>query len=257
MKLLKYQNENFGGSCDFRCRWHDRFFVEAHLHEYSEILYVKEGFGDISVNGQPYRIPEGHLIFIPPNYLHEYTCQSCQVICAVFSNDLIPLFFREISGKRLIPEPVDMTGLTQILDTFHLLDPGDPVLLSGCLNLVCGKVLKSALFDSYQPSNSLLYQQVITWLSCHYTENISLKTIADKFGYNEKYLSHSLHSLTGMHFRHLLAHYRVERAKVLLCEKEDMPISQVALQCGFSALNTFNRVFKATTGLTPSQYRRN
>ena len=88
-------------------------------------------------------------------------------------------------------------------------------------------------------------------------ENVSLRAIAEKFGYNEKYLSHSLHSLTGMHFRHLLAYYRVEQAKELLSQKQDIPIAQVALQCGFSALNTFNRVFKCTTGVTPTQYRSN
>lgn len=254
MRAVKYQNENFGGSFDFRCRWHDGFFVEAHLHGYSELLYAKQGAAEITVGGRPCRIPEGYFIFIPPNCLHEYACRT-EVICAVFSGDLIPLFFKALAGRYLIPEPTEAAQLKDTLEKLPLLSPQDPVLLSGYLNLICAQVLKNARFDSHPPTDSLLYQQVMTYLSAHYAENITLKTLADKFGYNEKYLSHSLHTLTGMNFRRLLSLYRVEHAKQLLTG-ESKSISDIALASGFSALNTFNRVFKSFTSQSPSQYRK-
>ena len=75
-------------------------------------------------------------------------------------------------------------------------------------------------------------------------------------GYNEKYLSHSLHDLTGIHFRQLLNFYRIDRAKKLLTESPSANIGAIAMECGFGALNTFNREFKRIVGMTPREYRR-
>ena len=81
--------------------------------------------------------------------------------------------------------------------------------------------------------------------------------IAKKFGYNEKYLSHTLHDLTGIHFRQLLSFYRINHAKKMLESGVPTTISAIASESGFSALNTFNRVFKESVGSTPAEYRQN
>ena len=104
-------------------------------------------------------------------------------------------------------------------------------------------------------ADELLYQKVITYLSTHFREDISLKSVARSFGYNEKYLSHSLHSLTGIHFSKLLSLYRIEYAQKLL-QEQSLAISQIATECGFSAINTFNRTFKEAIGNTPLEYRK-
>ena len=97
---------------------------------------------------------------------------------------------------------------------------------------------------------------MITYLSCHFQEDISLNQIAKEFGYNPKYLSHALHELTGIHFSRLLSLYRVENAKKLLLSHKVLTIAEIAQSSGFSAVNTFNRVFKEMTGVTPSEYRK-
>ena len=48
---MKYYNETFNGSLDFRSNFHQNLWVELHLHEYIEILYCKKGEGDILING--------------------------------------------------------------------------------------------------------------------------------------------------------------------------------------------------------------
>ena len=85
---MKYQSENFNGSFDFRCRYHDGFLIEQHIHQYSEFLYCKEGQGEVTVNGSTSMLRSGELIWLPPNYVHQYNFADAKVICAVFSNDL-------------------------------------------------------------------------------------------------------------------------------------------------------------------------
>jgi AraC-like DNA-binding protein len=250
-----YQNENFGNEYDYRCRWHDEFVVNAHLHDYSELAVCKKGKCELAVRGKRYVLEENEMIFIPPNCVHEYFCKDSEIVCAVFSNDYIPLFFRELAGRSIISSPIDVSDMTSITDRLLTLVDETPIAISGCLNLICEKVLQVSSFEDRDVLDGALYQKVITYISEHYQENITLKGIAQMFGYNEKYLSASLHALTGINFRSLVSMYRVSHAKRLL-ESGNYNMTEVALLSGFSAVNSFNRVFKLTVGKTPLEYKK-
>ena len=47
----------------------------------------------------------------------------------------------------------------------------------------------------------------------------------------------------------------MEKAKRML-SSNDMPIGDIAMQCGFEDVGYFGRVFKQTFHMTPSQYRK-
>ncbi len=250
-----YQNENFGYEYDYKCRWHDVYIVYEHLHEFSELLLCRKGNAEVYIKGRPYTLRENELVFILPNTPHRYNCVDCEVVCAVFSNDYIPLFFHELSGRALVTSAVDMSGLEYITDRLEALVGGSKISICGALNLICDRVLSTASFDGEgEELDGKLYQKVISYVSEHYTHNITLKSLAQQFGYNEKYLSSSLHSLTGINFRKLLSSYRISHAKRLL-EGGEESISDIAYASGFSAVNTFNRIFKQTEGVTPLEYR--
>jgi AraC-like DNA-binding protein len=252
---MKYHNENFNGVFDFRCKIHNGWAMESHLHEYSEILYCKKGNCDVTVNGRRLTLMEKHYIWLLPNYIHQYHNTDAELICAVFSKDYIPLFFHAIGEKGLNPTPIPAEELEPILNDFHKLDNKNTIRISGYLNLISAKVMEKSNLISTRPTDSVLYQKVITYLSTHFREDITLKRVAKHFGYNEKYLSHALHTLTGMPFGKLLSFYRVEYAKEML-NCNELSISEIATESGFSALNSFNRNFKELTGMTPSQYKK-
>lgn len=251
-----YQTENFNGQLDFRCRFHAGWIMENHLHEYSEFLYCQKGQGTVIVNGTPILLPEKHLVWIPPNYIHQYDCPDAEVICAVFSNDLIPLFFHKLKANRLKPFPCDVSNMAYFLDHFFELKRDDYLRVSGYLNIIGEQILQQGEFEQTRQTDGTLYQEVVSYLSIHFREDISLKKIAKTFGYNEKYLSHCLHELTGVHFSKLVSMYRLEYAKKLLRSKKRSNILEIAQESGFSALNTFNRLFRENTGMTPSQYKK-
>ena len=253
---LKYQKENFNGEYDFRCRFHSGWQIRANLHEYTELLYCKEGRGNAVIDGKSVSLSRGQLLWIPPNTVHQYDFPQAHVVCAVFSNDFIPLFFKAQGGRYYRVAPIFVQELSSVLDTFYLLQREDACTVSGYLNLICAKVLKQAEFETERSADGILYQKVISYLSEHYAKEISLSELAKKFGYNEKYLSHALHQLTGIHFRKLLSYYRIECAKRLLEKKDGFSITEIALKSGFSAINTFHRSFREETGMTPLEYRR-
>ncbi|MEM1309361.1 MAG: helix-turn-helix transcriptional regulator, partial [Cyanobacteria bacterium P01_H01_bin.153] len=55
-------------------------------------------------------------------------------------------------------------------------------------------------------------------------------------------------------YRYLLQQ-RVERAKQLL-EQRSLPISTIALDCGFANQTHLTKVFRQLTGITPKAYRK-
>lgn len=252
---MKYHSENFNGTLDFRSNYHKNWWVELHLHEYSEILYCKKGVGDILINGRSIRLKSKEFIWIPPNYVHQYSFQNAELVCAVFSNDFIPLFFSATEGKRLVVSAIPAGELSSVLENLYLLKKDQRLKICGILNLIAQKVIEHSQLEETNFTDGVLFQKVVTYLSTHYTEEIKLCQLAKLFGYNEKYLSHALHSLTGVHYSQLLAFYRIEHAKKLLAQQPQKSVTTVAMDSGFSAINTFHRVFLKHTGMTPMQYR--
>ena len=252
-----YQNENFNGQLDFRSRFHKGYRMEAHLHEYSELIWCTSGDGYVTVGSTEIFLQARQLVWIPPNTVHRYVFQEAEVVCAVFSNDLIPLYQQNAAGRRLHPTPIDLPQMAEILDRFHCLSKHDVMRISGYLNLICAEVTKHAEWESSALEENLLYQRIISYLTAHHTDSrLSLQQLAKHFGYNEKYLSHTLHELTGIHFCKLLAYYRVNTAKEQLLAHRKKSISAIAFDSGFSALNTFHRSFRELTGVSPAEYRK-
>ena len=168
---------------------------------------------------------------------------------------MIPMYATILKGKQLVPKAIDAGELKDIFDILETISRDDIIKISGYLNLILAKVIECSDKEDANASDGVLYQKVMSYITQNFTENISLKKIAKKFGYSEKYLSHTLHDLTGVHFSNLLALHRINYAKELLIKNPKMKTVEVAYESGFSALNTFERNFKRITGLLPTQYR--
>lgn len=96
-------------------------------------------------------------------------------------------------------------------------------------------------------------EQAMIYLHNHYMRDISLDNCAEHIGINPYYLSKSFKQITGKNFIDYLTELRLEKAKELLRDTE-LKINDVAEQVGYQH-TYFNRIFKKTEGMTPSQYR--
>lgn len=84
--------------------------------------------------------------------------------------------------------------------------------------------------------------------------DLSLRYICDQIGLSEAYFSTLFHQEMKMPFIKYLANARIERAKYLL-EHTECKIFDIALQAGFRDDAYFSRVFKKSTGVSPSEWR--
>jgi two-component system response regulator YesN len=91
-------------------------------------------------------------------------------------------------------------------------------------------------------------------LEINYHKNVSLEDAAKIVCLSPKYLSRVFRERTGMGFSEFKIRVKMSEAKKLL-DKTGSNIDQISYQLGYQNPESFIRMFKKTTGLTPTGYR--
>lgn len=118
------------------------------------------------------------------------------------------------------------------------------LLLHGVKNEILGKKFPHLSLGS----------DVCNWIKEHFSENLTVSSLAAHFGYSTDYISSRVKEKTGMSAKSYITHCRIMSAKqILLCS--DLSIEEISHQCGFTDSKAFFKVFKKHEGMTPTQYR--
>ena len=83
---------------------------------------------------------------------------------------------------------------------------------------------------------------------------LSLASVAEELGLHPNNLSKLFKTSINLNFIDYSRSYRVQRSRELL--ERELSVNAVAEQTGFSSPQSFIRVFKASVGCTPGQYRK-
>lgn len=92
----------------------------------------------------------------------------------------------------------------------------------------------------------------------YYLESdLTIAKLASQTPYSQKDISKALNHSLQLNFHEFVNQYRVEAVKqnLQLEEFAHLSLLGIALESGFGSKSTFNLVFKASTGLTPKQYK--
>ncbi|RKN80506.1 AraC family transcriptional regulator [Paenibacillus ginsengarvi] len=97
--------------------------------------------------------------------------------------------------------------------------------------------------------------RMLVFIQEHYgRSDLSLNLLSEQFKMSLYHLSRIFKEQTGGNFIDYVMGLRMERAKSLLRES-GMKIREIAEEVGYTNLNSFVRIFKKTTGFTPTEYR--
>jgi AraC-like DNA-binding protein len=252
-----------------------------HWHEAVEILYVTQGKMDASVEGQTWTADPGDIIFINSNFLHGISNvedafhYNFTFGLEIFEQALVDLrdrtaqksiFDRQLFVSRKQDGPLQEAMealLLAIREEYHAERPGYRLAVKSRLYdlalLFLREVPKRELDARAivkRDYNRALLERVFSFIYDNYSEEaITLEQAADRVALSKFYFSRFFKEQTGLTFHTYLCKIRVVRAMECLLES-DQSITDIAYQCGFSSLKTFNRLFKQYTGSPPSRYRR-
>jgi len=98
------------------------------------------------------------------------------------------------------------------------------------------------------------YKRVLDFVADHFAETITVEDLANIAALSPSHFARLFKQTIGRSPMQFVMAYRVEQAKKQLSH-QDLPLIDIALDCGFADQAHFSRVFKQTEGVTPKTFR--
>ncbi|MCQ6558834.1 AraC family transcriptional regulator [Paenibacillus mendelii] len=229
--------------------------------------HVLSGRGVFTVADNQYELHEGQTFLIRPEQLISYAAHETdpwQYRWIAFEGRQAAELARPFLDRD---QPVVDTGSNprigvlyrNIERSFRLGGEAAHLRSVGYLHLLFAEfssVLQEPSAGTVRPGgDEELFQQVIRYLSTQYAEPVSIERMADMLGYNRAYLSRLFKRRTGMTPITFLLKLRVDKARLLLRERQELTVEQIAASAGFQDPLYFSKQFKRFYGQSPSAYR--
>ena len=261
-----HQLQNSLGNTVFNTRQFSGMSHFAHIHKSYELLFVERGSLRCVIDGTEVWVYAGEFVMIFPFQIHSFEVPPAgNVYVVVFSEDFVRYFFN--ATNRLTTKTQKFTCTDEVTRYFRncmIIDfpefSGKPnmietLTIKSCLYGVCSDLLRQAEFSATDRSETKnTVTKIFEYISRHFSEDISLRSIAGELGYSYPYISKCFNEYTQTNFKTLLNQYRFEYAKELLRETRK-PMSEVALESGFQSIRNFNLVFFHFAGVSPREFR--
>ena len=100
-----------------------------------------------------------------------------------------------------------------------------------------------------------VFYNLCSYMNDHCTEDLTVDELATMTGFSTSQFIRLFKKFTGVTYYEYLTKRKISYAEVLLLDRTDLSISDIAMRSGFNSLATFNRVFKQNLNCTPSEYR--
>lgn len=244
--------------------------INFHAHDYYEILYFLSGEVQYYIEDKSYYLVPGDILIIPPGKLHrpviidENTTYDRMVLwvsidyCRRLMEKVPECFvWKNIGAFRIPLEQKEKEDFGSTMNKMLALKSDAMGFLErdSFMTLV---LLQLHRFMEQLPQDidapSMRMQQVIHYINVHFTEQLSLDDIAERFFISKFHLLRQFKNYTNSTVHNYILKKRILLAKVLL--KEGIAPSEVCTTCGFGSYAGFYQAFYQDTGKNPSQYMR-
>jgi AraC-like DNA-binding protein len=247
-----------------------------HWHTSLEIIMPTENIYTAYCNNIKYTLQEGDILIISPGVLHQLEA-PLKGKRYIIQADLSPLnSMREFESLAAILSPSVYISPSnspklyeQLRDVLYKIVEEyesevlyrETVIYSLLISLfaLIGRNQTADRYDaddnsSRQQTYSKIFLSVCNYINNHFNENISLEQVADLAGFSKYHFSRIFKQYADISFYQYVNKKRIMNAASLLLEP-DLSITEVALQCGFTSISAFIRMFKIHNGCTPSEYK--
>ena len=249
----------------------------AHWHTALEVIMPTDNVYTVEIPDRTVVLREGDIAFICPGCVH--------TLYAPVNGRRI-IFQPDVSSLRFMP---DLEAFLTFMSPFTVITPEDYPDIHGQLHDLLMKIrdeyLRGDSFyevsvyagfleivaligkncshakDSIMPDGRGRKEEYIekfvyicSYINDHCTEDLTLEAVAEKSGFSKFYFSRLFKQFTNVSFYKYVNQKRIAKAELLLTEPRNS-ITDVAVNCGFSSLSAFIRMFKIIKGCTPTEFR--
>ena len=220
------------------------------VRRYYTIHFVLSGQGYFYMNNRKYTLKAGQCFFIPPVTSSLYKAEPSDPWTYIWI-----CFNGETPVQQLDSVLPYRETILEMMSHPQLTPSGEAYIQSGLYRIIA--LLEEEFHASYttMESNDNFYiTQAVDYIKKSPLQDIAVTDVAD-------YLHISRSHLYGLFKKHLgttpqafLTSAKIINARELLTIT-DIPVSSVAISCGYQNPFAFSRAFKKETGMTPREYR--
>lgn len=105
-------------------------------------------------------------------------------------------------------------------------------------------------------SDNTRIRTAIQYITDNIASDISVSDVSSSVSISTRQLNRILASSMNISINELINKIKIKEAKKYM-NTSHLSLTQISTMCGFNSLTSFNRTFKANTGLTPKAYRAN
>lgn len=252
-----------------------------HYHNNYEISFITEGSGKRIVADSIEDFQPGDLVFLGKNLPHVWIADKGQ---GIWSNRTLEMVFLQFTEKVLCSQLLSLPEFCYVAKALSLSELGIQIV-GQTLNEVSELMLqmpylkgfdrmlhffkmmdiigkseshiylasKEYLKTKFTPGNNRI-STIHEYLMNNYREEIDLERLAGMVNMAEGSLCRFFKQNMGLTIFEYLNKIKVEFACKLLMDPS-LSILEVCLDSGFNNLSHFNKQFRKSTGVTPSEYR--
>lgn len=279
LELVNPQINNFWSGL-----WNHGTIEPTRILQDHELVIVTSGSCKIQIDSQSFVLNAGEYIIIPPGKPHisRVTEENVQRYCIHFDwiiqatsyhkthyifGTKIPVDFKIKQAPSFVPEglfsgsmPEDnqiQALLASFVSNWKL---GDQVNIGICRGILLQILYSLLLHGSKEKARTFLTARNLAYdikekLDSAPHEILSIKEILQDMRYSYEHMMRIFTSEFGISPLQYLNRTRIERAKLLLREKE-LNVAEVADKVGFNDCAYFVRFFRKHTNMTPGQFAR-
>lgn len=251
-----------------------------HVHPEIEVLFVLKGSVSVRIEGRLFMAGPGDLVLVNSSETHLSQDEGGEnvVLAIQLDRSLIGRFDGALENRRFafneayaadpkkpVFEQIRIVCARLLWET-RLKGAGYQLAAEGLALELCALIVRH--FESaeaagdkgasaFEGDASLFYSRInrlVSYAERHYRDRISLAEIARKEGLNMTYLSRFFKEKTGCSFTEFIQSIRLKKSLDAL-EAGDRKVVDIALDCGFPNVKSYNLVFRRTYGKTPIQWR--
>lgn len=264
--------------------------TEIHRHEFVQIIYVSKGSSEHVLNNNKFSIYKGDIFIMPP-YVPHYFVEGGDA--EIYEYEFTPEFINEkfsieykdnsfmdfaylepfLVAENKIKPRLNLTGNVQrevenILNNIMLeyeQREKDFELVIKALTLQL-LIIVSRQYNRNEETNENNYVfmkhrdsliKTIDFINENYFESISLDDAVRVSLLSKSYFGYLFKHMTHKTFTEYLNGVRISNAVELLKTRHDLKVIDICFMTGYNNVNHFNRIFRAETGCTPMQIRKN
>jgi AraC-like DNA-binding protein len=197
-----------------------------------------------------------YILYFLPEIVLKYSTPTVDMLGCYFHRDVktpyvLPIPAEEISNCYALFDSIEKTYNEENLYGKELL-----IELQLCqILLKINGIYKSYHNLSFPPRGEgyTMVYKVIDYIHSHYSEDISVSSIAQDFYVQKANLHKIFHSVCGISLHQYIINYRLTKAKELLIR--GYSVEEVGYKVGYKNLSSFSRLFKQKEKISPKQYQ--